>query len=160
MHESETSAGTDQQANLAMSRADRERSLDALHLLELHAERGGRGREHEWLAGVRAALTTLERALGQQQRNAAPDVSLLSTIERDQSQLQRRVQELRQRYRVIHDEVDALSEQLDATDKTDTIDVTHIRQNLERLANELRYQRARETDIVYEAYSVDLGEGD
>ena len=160
MDESTTSPGTVPQANLALSRADRERSLDALHLLELHAGSAAPGREHEWLAGVRTAISTLEHALGQQQGNAAPDESVLSNIERDEPRLQRRVRELRQRYQTIHDEVIALREQLDRTDKADTIDVTDIRQKLERLASELRYHRARETDIVYEAYAVDLGEGD
>jgi hypothetical protein len=160
MNERQASSGTEQHANVATSRADRERSLDALHLLELHAGSAGPGREHEWLAGVRTALTTLERALGQQRGNATPDESLLSTIGRDQPRLQRRVRELLQRYRTIHDQVGALREQLDATDNAETIDITDIRQKLERIASELRYQRARETDIVYEAYAVDLGEGD
>jgi uncharacterized protein involved in copper resistance len=160
MDEPNPSPRTETQANLVASRADRERSLDALHLLELHAGSAAPGREHEWLTGLRTAITTLEHALGQQQGNTAPDESLLSTIEREQPRLQRRIRELRQRYRAIHDDVANLSEQLDATDNTDTIDVTDIRQRLERLANELRYQRARETDLVYEAYAVDLGEGD
>jgi len=160
MDETHTSPRTDREANLATSRADRERSLDALHLLELHAGSAGPGREQEWLANVRRAISALELALGRQRGNAAPDESLLSTIEREQPRLQRRVRELRQRYHAIHDDVAALREQLDATDKADTIDVTDIRQKLERLASELRYQRARETDIVYEAYAVDLGDGD
>ena len=31
---------------------------------------------------------------------------------------------------------------------------------LDLLTTELRYQRARENDVIYEAYSLDLGEGD
>ena len=155
----QASTSTDQQA-VVTSRAHRDRSLDALHVLELHAGSAAPGREHEWLAGIRAAITTLEYALGQQQGNAAPDESLLSTVEREAPRLHRHVQELRQRYRAIHDEISSLRQQLDATEQTDTIDVSDIRQKLERLANELRYQRARETDIVYEAHAVDLGEGD
>jgi len=160
MDETNTSPRIVRQTNLATSRADRERSLDALHVLELHAGSAAPGREHEWLSGVRTAIATLERVLGQQQENAAPRESLLSNIERDEPRLQRRVKELRQRYRTIHDEVAALRERLDAADKDDAIDVTDIRQRFERLASELRYQRARETDLVYEAYAVDLGEGD
>jgi len=142
------------------SRADRERSLDALHTLEIHAGRAAPGREHDWLADVHRAIAALERALTIQECNSAPDEGLLSAIERDEPRLRRRVEELRQRYRAVNDDVAALSRQLHAISPTDTIDVADIRQTLERIAGELRYQRARETDLVYEAYALDLGEGD
>jgi hypothetical protein len=137
-----TSNRTNEQSNVNTSRADRERSLDALHALELHAGSAAPGREHDWLTDVRNAITTLEHALIIQEGNSAPGEGLLSAIEQDAPRLQRRVTELRQRYRAVQD------------------DVTDIRQKLERIASELRYQRARETDLVYEAYAVDLGEGD
>ena len=84
----------------------------------------------------------------------------MSAVERDQPRLRRRVEELRQRSLTIRDDLTALSRRLHAIDGTDTIDSADIRQQLERIASEMRYQRARETDLVYEAYAVDLGEGD
>jgi hypothetical protein len=150
----------DEQSKVDTSRVDRERSLDALHALELHAGRAAPGRELDWLAAMHGAVHALERALTIQEGNSAPDEGLLSAIERDQPRLRRRVEELRQRYRALNDDVVALSRQLRTINPTDTIDVTDIRQTLERIAGEIRYQRARETDLVYEAYAVDLGEGD
>ena len=155
-----TSNRTNEQSDVNTSRTDRERSLDALHALELHAGSAAPGREHDWLKEVHNAITTLERALGIQEGNSAPGEGLLSAAEQDAPRLRRRVADLRQRYRAIQDDVTALSRQLDAIKPADTIDVTDIRQELERIASELRYQRARETDLVYEAYAVDLGEGD
>jgi hypothetical protein len=42
----------------------------------------------------------------------------------------------------------------------DEIDVADVRRTLDQLGTELRYLRAREADLVYEAYTVDLGAGD
>ena len=95
-----------------------------------------------------------------QEGNSTPDEGLLAAIEHDEPRLRRRVAELRQRYRAVQEDVTALNRQLDTIKAPDKIDVTDIRQKLERIASELRYQRARETDLVYEAYAVDLGEGD
>ena len=155
-----TSNRANEQSNFTTSRTDRERALDALHALELHAGSAGPGREHDWLTDVRHAITTLERALIIQEGNSAPGEGLLSSIEQDAPRLQRRVTELRQRYRAVQDDITALSRQLDTIKPADNIDITDIRQKLERIASELRYQRARETDLVYETYAVDLGEGD
>jgi uncharacterized protein YhaN len=160
MDDTHASTTDEPQTSVDTSRADRGRSLDALHALELHAGRAAPGREREWLREIRDAVNTLERALGIQEQNSVPDEGVLSAIERDEPRLRRRVQELRQRYREIQDDLAALHRQLAIVDTTDMIDVADIRQMLERLANELRYQRARETDIVYEAYAVDIGEGD
>jgi hypothetical protein len=155
-----TSNRANEPSNVDTSRTDRERSLDALHALELHAGSAGPGREHDWLNEVRSAITTLERALIIQEGNSAPGEGLLSAIEQDAPRLQGRVKELRQRYRAVQDDITALSRQLDPIKPADNVDITDIRQKLERIASELRYQRARETDLVYEAYAVDLGEGD
>ena len=155
-----TSNRANEPSNVNTSRTDRERSLDALHALELHAGSAAPGREHDWLNEVHNAITTLEFALTIQEGNSAPGEGLLSAIEHDAPRLQRRVTELRQRYRAIQAGVAALGKQLNTIQPADTIDITDIRQKLERIASELRYQRARETDLVYEAYAVDLGEGD
>ena len=69
-----------QQDDIDTSRADRERSLDVLHVLELHAGSVAPGREHDWLTGVRDAITTLEQALAVQEGNSTPDDGLLSAV--------------------------------------------------------------------------------
>src|SRR4051812_15781213 len=96
-------------ANVDTSRSDRERSLDALHALELHAESAAPGREFAWLADVHRAIRTLERALAIQEGNSSPEGGVLAAIEHDEPRLRRRVAELRERYRAIQDEITALS---------------------------------------------------
>jgi hypothetical protein len=151
---------TSDHSDVDTSRTDRERSLDALHALEIHAGSAAPGRAHDWLNDVRRSITTLEGALIIQEDNSARGEGLLSAIEQDEPRLRRRVTEIRQRYRAVQDDITALSRQLDTIQPADDIDATDIRQKLDRIASELRYQRARETDLVYEASAVDLGEGD
>ena len=68
--------------------------------------------------------------------------------------------QVRQHYNDLYHRVGELRSQLDNPTGSDGIDVGDIRRGLERLAVELRYQQAREADLVYEAYTVDLGAGD
>ncbi|HEX5094778.1 MAG TPA: hypothetical protein VFX21_02135, partial [Acidimicrobiia bacterium] len=67
--------------------------------------------------------------------------------------------QLRRQYRDLTDAVRDIRMVLDDSEP-DAIDVPDIRRNLDQLATELRYLRGRETDLVYEAYTVDLGAGD
>ena len=147
-------------ARVETSKADRDRSLGAIHLLELYAGSAAPGREQEWLAGIRVALEGLRDALSDQAANSLAADSLLSALERDEPRLGPKIDQLRRRYRAISDQIDTLERELRSATETDAIDFTDIRQALDLLTTELRYQRARENDLVYEAYSLDLGEGD
>ena len=67
---------------------------------------------------------------------------------------------MRRRYQAIFTRVGELYAELRALADPEAIDIADVRQALDQRATELRYQRARESDLVYEAYSLDLGEGD
>jgi hypothetical protein len=142
-----------------VSRADRKQSLDALQQLEVDAGTAAPGREADWLAQMRAALDVLEDALDEQARHSGLTDSLLSDIQRDEPRLRNRVIQLRGRFGDLRDSLRQLRSALD-TAAPDAVDVADIRRRLERFAAELRYQRAREADLIYEAYTVDLGAGD
>jgi hypothetical protein len=85
---------------------------------------------------------------------------MLSDIEQEEPRLRNRVMQLRQHYSVLHRRVGELRSQLTDPTAPEGVDFTDVRRRLERLAAELRYQQAREADLVYEAYTVDLGAGD
>jgi len=150
----------DAQSRLETSRIDRDRSLDAIHLLESHAGSAAPGRKEEWLARIRAALETLRGALSEQAANSLGPDSLLSTIRTEQPHLCPKIDQLRRRYQTVSEQIDELNAELRSLAKPDEIDVADIRQTLDLITTEFRYQRARESDLVYEAYSLDLGEGD
>lgn len=144
---------------IAANRADRKRSLDALHQVEHFAGAAATGREQAWTADIGDALAVLEAALSEQGRNSGASDSPLSDIEAQEPRLRNRVTQLRQRYADLERRIEELRGQLDTT-PGGSADVTDTRHRLENLAAELRYLRAREADLVYEAYSVDIGAGD
>jgi small-conductance mechanosensitive channel len=144
---------------LAENRSDRKRSLDALQELELRAGSPAPGREAQWLGQVLHSLDALEAVLAAQHENSADRDSMLSDIQRDQPRLHNRVVQLRRDYRDLHEAVSRFRAELE-TSRPDDIHFADVRQRLDRLATELRYQRAREADLVYEAFNVDLGAGD
>ncbi len=88
-----------------------------------------------------------------------PTHDLFADIEVAQPRLHRRIDALRHQYRELADAVRDLGLVLDDSDP-ESIDVADVRRTLDQLATELRYLRARETDLVFEAYTVDLGAGD
>jgi len=153
-------AEQDAQSRFRTSKADRDRSLDAIHLLEVHAASAGPGREEEWRASVQGALETLRAALSQQAENSLGPDSLLSTIRTEQPHLCPKIDQLRRRHQAVSEQIDELNTELRSVAERAVIDIADIRQTLDLIATELRYQRARESDLVYEAYSLDLGEGD
>jgi hypothetical protein len=149
----------DDSVALAENRTDRERSLHALQELELRAGSPAPGREAQWLEQVLHALDTLETMLATQHQNSADDASILADIQREQPRFHNRVVQLRRDYHALHEAVSRLRTQLEAI-PPDEIHSTDVRQRLDRVATELRYQRAREADLIYEAFNVDLGAGD
>jgi len=150
-HERGPSAFTDaQRAGLDTSRADRNRTLAAIHRLEAALSAAAPGREASWRTDVADALAVLEAATGDEQRNAAEPDSLLSDIARTQPRLRNRVRGLRAAYQMLRDTTAALSAEL--TDSADDLDVDDFRRRLASLLTAVRHQWARESDLVYEAY--------
>ena len=146
----------DEPQRLTTKRADRARSLDALQHVERRAGAAGPGRTDVWLDDLRAAACELEVALTREQ---SEDTELFHDIERAEPRLRNRIVQLRRQYRSLTDAVREVRRVLDDSEP-DCADVADLRRNLDQLATELRYLRARETDLVYEAYTVDLGTGD
>ena len=77
-------------------------------------------------------------------------VGLSADIARTQPRLRNRVRGLRAQYRQVRDTIDTLQHEL-ARDDAD-LDAADVRQRLAWLLASLRHQRARESDLIYEAY--------
>jgi len=77
-------------------------------------------------------------------------IGLLSDIARTQPRLRNRVRGLRVTYQHLCDRIDALAREL--SDTGDDVDVGDLRHRLAAVLTEIRSQRARESDLVYEAY--------
>lgn len=137
-------------AAIEARQADQDRTLAAVHDLEAALATAAPGREAPWRDAVRAALDVLHTAATEEERSAAEPDSLLSDIARTQPRLRNRVRGLRAQYRQVRDAIDALRPDLD--DSAGNPDAADIRQRLAWLLGALRHQRARESDLIYEAY--------
>jgi hypothetical protein len=140
-----------QQRRIDQRTADQDRTLLAMHQLEAALGAAALRREQAWRNEVRVALGILSEAARDEAENAAQPDSLLSDIARTQPWLRNRVRGLRIHYRQLHDALAALQDELDAT-AGQAVDFTDVRQRLAWVLAGLRYQRGRESDLIYEAY--------
>lgn len=132
---------------------DHDATLDAIHQLEAALAVAAPGRERSWRDDVLAALAALESVMATEYDNAEQPDSLLSDIKRTQPRLRSQVRGLRMQYRHLRDAIAALRAELTTSDETGPVpDFGDIRQRLAWLLTAMRHQRARESDLVYEAY--------
>ena len=141
---------------VAAIHSDDQRVLDTLHDVERFAGRAGRRREHEWLTELRTAVEALEKALTVHHHHASSGDGLLTRLGDEGPDLHARVTELRERFGSVRSEVHAFARRLEGLATSRHIDVTDLRRRVERTADELRYQQAREADLFHEARLVDL----
>jgi hypothetical protein len=148
-----------QRESLESRQIDQDRTLEAMHQLETALSTAAAGREAPWRDDVLAALGVLDEATAEEDNNAGQADSLLSDVKRTQPRLRNRVRGLRAQYRQLRDAIAALRQELEQP--SETVDFADIRHRLGSLLTALRYQRARESDLIYEAYyeafKADLG---
>ena len=138
-----------QEGRLRRRREDRDRTLSALQRLE--SATGAAARAPRWYDDALAALIALDEATADEQQNANEPSSLLSDIQRNHPRLRPRVHGIRTQYGQIRDTVRSLLDEMARADP-DALDITDLRRRTDRLASTLRYQRSRESDLLYEAY--------
>ena len=141
----------EQRAGLQSRREDQDRTLDAMHRLEAALESASTGRESSWREEVVTALAVLDESADEESRNAWRPYSLLSDIARNQPRLRNRVRGIRIQYDLLRDRIAAVRRELSEPRDSD-FDVADLRQRLALILTSLRYQRARESDLIYEAY--------
>jgi hypothetical protein len=140
-----------QRSRMEQRQADQDRTLLAMRQLEVALGAAAPRREQAWRGEVRTALAVLGEVTGQEADNAAQPDSLLSDIGRTQPWLRNRVRGLRISYRQLHDGIASLLGELDGAADS-IVDYADMRQRLAWVLTGLRHQRARESDLIYEAY--------
>jgi hypothetical protein len=131
--------------------ADQDRTLEAMRQLEAALGTAAPRREEAWREDVRSALGVLGQATANEADNAALADSLLSDIARTQPWLRNRVRGLRISYRQLQEGIASLQSELEEPTEP-VVDFADIRQRLAWILTGLRHQRARESDLIYEAY--------
>lgn len=140
-----------QRAGLGARQVDLDRTLAAMHALEEALGAAAPGRQQDWQEAVLGALAVLDEATTEEAANAERPDSLLSDIARTQPRLRNRVRGVRLQYGQLRDALRGLREEL-GTRAWPGSDAADVRQRLGWLLTSLRYQRARESDLIYEAY--------
>jgi hypothetical protein len=140
-----------QRAGLDARNADQDRTLAAVHVLEAALSRGAYGRVDWWHEEVLAALGALEEVTAEEAKSANQPDSLLSDIAFKQPRLRNRVRGLRTQSVQLRDAITALRREMELSTEDD-VDVADIRHRLGQLLATLRHHRARESDLIYEAY--------
>ena len=139
-----------QHDRISRRQVDQDRTLDAMQRLEAALGAAAPGRERRWRDEVCGALTVLGKTTAQEAANAAAPDSLLADVARTQPWLRNRVRGLRLQYRQLQDAITSLQGELNESEGT--IDFADVRQRLAWVLTGLRHQRARESDLIYEAY--------
>jgi hypothetical protein len=140
-----------QRAGLETRHLDQDRTLAAMHRLEAALESAGPGRPTAWRDQVTSALAVLDESTTQESENASRPDSLLSDVARTQPRLRNRVRGVRIQYQQLRDRITSLRRELEGPDDPE-VDIADLRQRLQWVLTSLRHQRARESDLIYEAY--------
>ena len=143
--------GNDVQAAASARGEDQDRTLRALHHVEQTGGAPVGADEARWRRNMLDALAELRDAMAEEQANANRPESLLSNIAHTQPRLRSRTRGTRAQYQQLRETVAELRRDLAAVGAHD-VDVDDLRRRIARLASALRYQRARESDLIYEAY--------
>lgn len=141
----------EQRAGLEARQADQDRTLEAMHRLEAALAEAAPGREAEWRQQVVETLVVLEKVTADEAENAVQADSLLSDLNRTQPRLRNRVRALRLQYQHLRDSIEALRHELELRPEG-SVDFGDVRQRAGWVLTALRHQRARESDLIYEAY--------
>ena len=148
---SEKGFNEQQRSGLDARRADHGRTLEAMHRLE--AALAGRGPEKRRALAQRGATSSLGSRGGRTEEadNARRPDSLLSDLAHNQPRLRNRARALRLQYEKVRDTIVSLRHELEGGQDV-RVDFADMRQRIGWVLTSLRQQRARESDLIYEAY--------
>lgn len=153
---SNDNAEADRNRAVAATRADRDRTLEAVHRLETSLATAARS--EGWLPEVTAELAGLHAAMHEERNEMErPDALLAMILAEHPRRFGPRVRSLHRQYDDILRQVALLRSQL-LERSDDELDAGDLRQRCGWLTTALRHCRALQTDLVYEALDLDLGE--
>lgn len=142
------------------SRGDRARMLRAMHALESALTDGAPTREMLWRKKVIAAGKELIAAMQHQNKEFDAEAGLLQQVVQDAPRLGNRVDELRKIHQKALQKLTNLLTRVELTELPALLDVAEVRTQLGEVLATIRSLQAMESDLIYEAYQVDLGGGD
>jgi hypothetical protein len=131
-----------------------------MHRLEAALASAAPGREQAWNRQVIEKLRTVGDLLNEHARSAEAADGVLALIGADQPRLLHRVERLRREHVDLLAHARTLQRHIELHDAEELPNFRDIRQRATWLLNALRHHRAASTDLIFEAYSADIGVGD
>jgi hemerythrin-like domain-containing protein len=141
-------------------RAEHDDLLEAIHSLEAALASAAPGREQAWGKQVLKKLQAVAELLDGHARSAEAADGLLAMVAAAQPRLLHRVERLRREHVDLLDHARSLQRQIEHHAADELPNFRDIRQRATWLLNALRHHRAAATDLIFEAYSTDVGVGD
>jgi hypothetical protein len=117
-------------------------------------------REDVWTQRLLDSICTLQTALRETRASADSECSMLGGLVQEFPRLQSRADRLRKDYDVLQKQVEKIRLDLLAEAPASQRDVEQARERLAHLLATLRHIQAIETELLFEAYQVDIGVGD
>jgi hypothetical protein len=151
--------GVDRDNATRASRDDRSTMLKAMHVLEAALAEGSPARERAWRKKVVAAAKVLEAAMRHQHEEFDADEGLLQQVVNDAPRLSNRIEELRRIHQNALTKFSNLANRVELTELPELLAVADVRDQLAEILATIRSVQAVESDLIYEAYQVDLGGG-
>jgi uncharacterized coiled-coil DUF342 family protein len=167
----------DHKTRKTMSNAERDVATDdnrtqhvrlvfAMHRLEACLGQAAPGRESDWQDEVSNALDLLLAAMRESRECVQRDDGLIEEVMLEKPFLVKRIKNLRAEFDGLFNQASALQDQIkDARETqqkchTQQIGFADLRQRMSWLLTALRHHQAKESDLVFEAFNIDIGVGD
>ena len=153
---------TDVQREVAIddNRTQHVRLVFAIHRLEACLGQAAPGRESDWQDEVNNSLDLLLAAMKESRDCVCRDDGLIEEIKIEKPFLVRRIKNLRAEFDGLFNQAKALQDQIKDATETQQIGFADLRQRMDWLLSGLKHHQAKEADLVYEAFNIDLGVGD
>lgn len=154
-----------EQAQLAtgqtnVARDDRARMVRAIQNLEQALASASFDREDAWGQQITESLTALQMALRETRETADAKGGLFEELVQNFPHLQGRAKRLRKNYEALQELVESARSTIGEKSASTSDDVDRVREELARLLAKIRHTQAAETELLFEAYHVDIGVGD
>jgi hypothetical protein len=141
------------------ARKGRARMLTAMRSLEAAVAHASSTREKEWAALVHNMLVELQAALSETHARGSGSTDLLDELVDQHPRFLRRVERLQKDYETLQSRLKQLLPSFSHPPRSAEA-VEALRSQIASLLNGIKRVQATETELIYEALHVDIGNGD
>ncbi|TWU27635.1 hypothetical protein [Bythopirellula polymerisocia] len=143
-----------------VAREARTRMVVATRELENALAAASWHREDLWHQHVHDTLVVLQTSLSDTCNSANSEESLMSEVVTESPRLESKVRRIRAEYADLENHVESLQACFSKPAENTEDDVADIRQRLGWLITALKHVQSKETELLYEAFQVDIGHCD